>query len=110
MVDLDNNMPTSWRVFFTWLDDVKGFFFTMVRILRSSITVVFHGQPGLFVLQSSPVRSFFLRMYQTIDLATPKVPAISLMDFLFFCSIRMTCFTCIESSFDHILWVDSNSF
>ncbi|MEE6520268.1 hypothetical protein FKM82_018107 [Ascaphus truei] len=59
MVDLDNDMPTSWRVFFTCLDVVKGFFFTMGRILRSSTTVVSRGRPGLFVLQSSPVRSFF---------------------------------------------------
>ena len=29
MVHLDNDMPTSWRLFFTWLDVVKGFFFTM---------------------------------------------------------------------------------
>ncbi len=70
----------SWRVFFSWLDVVKGFFFTMERILRSSTTVVIRGRPGLFMLLSSPVQSFFLRMYQTVDLATPNVPAISLMD------------------------------
>ncbi|MEE6484584.1 hypothetical protein FKM82_013928 [Ascaphus truei] len=68
-------MPTSWRVFFTWLEVVKGFFFTMERILRSSTTVVFRGRPGLFVLQSS-----------------------------------QPCFICIESSFDCMLWVHSNSF
>ena len=34
--------------------------------LRSSTTVVFCGLPGLLVLLSSPVRSFFLTMYQTV--------------------------------------------
>ncbi|MEE6518290.1 hypothetical protein FKM82_029206 [Ascaphus truei] len=77
-------MSSSWRVFFTWLDVVKGFFITMERILRSSTTAVLRGHPSLFVLQSSPVRSFFLRKYQTVDLAAPNVPAISLVDFLFF--------------------------
>uniref|UniRef100_A0A672LRF7 Probable global transcription activator SNF2L2 n=1 Tax=Sinocyclocheilus grahami TaxID=75366 RepID=A0A672LRF7_SINGR len=56
------------------------FFFTMERILRSSTTVVLRGRPGLFMLLSSPVHSFFLRMYQTVDLTTPDIPAIFLMD------------------------------
>ncbi len=59
--------PISWRVFFNWLDVMKGFFFTMERILRSSTTVVLHGRPGLFMLLSSLVRSLFLRMYQPLD-------------------------------------------
>ncbi len=37
------------------------------------------GLPGLLVLLSSPVRSFFLRMFQTVVLAMPNVFAISLM-------------------------------
>ena len=53
MVDLDNNIRTSWEVFFTWLDVVKGFFLSMERIMQSSITAVFHGHLGLFVLPSS---------------------------------------------------------
>ncbi len=57
----------------------EGCFFTRERILRSSTTVVFRGLPGLLVLRSSPVRSFFLRMFQTVVLATPNVFAISLM-------------------------------
>ncbi len=37
-----------------------------------------------FVLLSSPVRSFFLRMFQTVVLATPNVFAISLMGLFVF--------------------------
>ncbi|CAI9532372.1 unnamed protein product, partial [Staurois parvus] len=44
-----------------------------------STTVVLHGRPCLFMLLSSPVCSSFLRMYQTVDLATPNIDAISLM-------------------------------
>ncbi len=50
---------TSRRVFFSWLDVVKGFFFFMVRILRSSTTVVLRGHPYLFMLLSSLVVLFF---------------------------------------------------
>ncbi len=46
IVDFDSGTSASWRVFFSWLDIVKGFFFTMERILWSSITVVC-GRPGL---------------------------------------------------------------
>ena len=60
----------SWRVFLIWPTVVKGFFFTRERIILSSTTVVFRGLPGLLVLLSSPGRSFFLRMFQTVDLAT----------------------------------------
>ncbi len=68
-----------------WPTVVKGVFFTRERILRSSTTVVFRGLPGLLVLLSSPVRSFFSRMFQTVVLAMPNVFAISLMGlFCFF--------------------------
>jgi len=53
------------------------------RILRS-FTVVFRGCPDLFMLLSSPVQYYFLRMYQTVDLATPNIPAISQMDLFCF--------------------------
>ncbi len=53
---------------------------------------------------------FFLRMYQTVDLATPNVPAISLMDLFCFWSLTIVCFTCMERSFDCMIWVHSNSF
>ncbi len=110
IVDFDSDRPTSWRVFFSWLDVVKGFFFTMEMILWSSTTVVLCGRPGLFMLLGSPVHSFFLRMYQTVDLATPNVPAISLMDLFCFWSLTIVCFTCMERSFDRMMWVHSNSF
>ncbi len=43
------------------VDVVNGVFFTMQRILQSSITFVLCGRRSLFMLQSSPVwRSFFL--------------------------------------------------
>ncbi len=104
IVDFDSDTLTSWRVFFTWFDVVKVFFFTMERILRSSTTVVLCGHPGLFMLLSSSVH-FFRRMYQTVDLATPNVPAIPLMDLFCFWSLTIVCFTCMKSSFDRIKWV-----
>ncbi len=79
-------------------------------ILRSSTTVVFRGLPGLLVLLSSPVRSFFLRMFQTVVLATPNVFAISLMGLFSFFSLMMACFTDRDRSLDLILTVDSNRF
>ena len=108
IVDFDTHTPTSWRVF--WPTVVKGFFFTRERILLSSTTVVFRGLPGLLVLLSSPVRSFFLRMFQTVDLATPNVFAISLIGLFWVFSLMMACFTDHDSSLDLILRVDSNRF
>lgn len=108
MVDWD--IDTSRRVLFTLLVVVKGFLFTMEMILRSSTTVVFHRNPALFVLLSSPVLSLFLRMYQTVNFATPNIVAISRMDLLCLCSLRMACFTCMENSFDCMLSVHSTIF
>ncbi len=85
----------------------EGCFLHQGRILRSSTTVVFRGLPGLLVLLSSPVRSFFLRMFQTVVLATPNVFAISLMGLFCFFSLMMACFTDSDSSLDLILTVDS---
>ncbi len=59
IVDFDSDTSTSLRVFFSWLDVMKGDFFTIERILQSSITIVLCGHPGLFMLLSSPVHSFF---------------------------------------------------
>ncbi len=59
-VDFDSDTSTSWRVFFSWLDVVKGFFFIMERILQSSTTVVLCGRPGLLMLLSSPVHCFYV--------------------------------------------------
>ncbi len=96
--------------FLIWTTVVKGVFFTRERILRSSTTVVFRGLPGLLVLLSSPVHSFFLRMFQTVVLATPNVFAISLMGLFCFFSLMMACFTDSDSSLDLVLTVDSNRF
>ncbi len=110
IVDFDTHTPTSWRVFLSWPTVVKGVFFTRERILRSSTTVVFRGLPGLLVLLSSPVHSFFLRMFQKVVLATPNVFAISLMGVFCFFSLMMACFTDSDSSLELILTVDSNRF
>ncbi len=56
------------------------------------------------------MRSFFLRMFQTVVLATPNVFAISLMGLFCFFSLMMACFTDSDSSLDLILTVDSNRF
>ncbi len=52
------------------------------------------------------MRSFFLRMFQTVVLATPNVFAISLMGLFCFFSLMMACFTDSDSSLDLILTVD----
>ncbi len=52
--DFDSDTSASWRVFFTWLDVEKGFFFTTERILWPSTTVVLCGRPGLFMFLCSP--------------------------------------------------------
>ncbi len=59
IVDFDIDTPTSWRVFFSWLDVVKCFFFTMERVLRSSTTVVLCGHPGLFYVAELTSAFFF---------------------------------------------------
>ncbi len=66
-------------------------------------TVVLRGRPGLSMFLSSPVRSSFLRMYQTVDLA-PNAPALSLMDLFCFWSLTIICFSCMERSFDRMMW------
>ena len=97
-------------LFLIWPTVVERFFFSREIILMPSTTVVFHGLPGLLVLLSSPVRSFFLRMFQTVDLAMPNVFAISLIGLFWFFSLMMACFTDCDSSLDLILRVDSNRF
>ncbi len=61
-VDFDSDTPMSWRVFFTWLDVVKGFYFTMERILRSSTTVVLLMSCPFYVAElTSPFFFFFFQ-------------------------------------------------
>ncbi len=57
IVDFDSDTPAPWRVF-SWMDVVKGVFFTTEMVLQPSTTVVLCGHPGLFVSLSS-VHSFF---------------------------------------------------
>ncbi len=59
IVDFDSDTSTSWRVFFTWLNVVKGFFFTMERILRSSTTVVLCGRPCIHFYVAELTSAFF---------------------------------------------------
>ena len=53
-------------------------------ILWSSTTAVVCALPGLLVLLNSPVHSFFLSMYQFLNLASPKVSIIFLKGSSFF--------------------------
>ncbi len=84
---------------------------------------IYHGEDSLIILLCCPLWTsspfyvaeltrvfFFLRMYQTVDLATPNVPAISLMDLFCFWSLTIVHFTCMERSFDCMMWVHCNSF
>ncbi len=77
------------------------------RILWSSTTVVLHGRPGLFMLLSSPVCSFFSECTKLLIWAL-LICYLSDGFVLFF--KPNNCFTCMESSFDHMMWVQSNSF
>uniref|UniRef100_A0A0E9XCU9 Uncharacterized protein n=1 Tax=Anguilla anguilla TaxID=7936 RepID=A0A0E9XCU9_ANGAN len=98
MVLFDTSTPTSWRVFLICSAVEKGFFLTIESILLSSDTVVFRGLPDLLLLLSSPVRSCFLTIYQTVDFDTPNFSAMSLIDFFSFFSFIMACFTGIGTS------------
>lgn len=60
------------RFFFTWVNC----FFTWVKLLLSASTDVL-SSGSLMVLLSLLVRSFILRIFQTVDLATPDVVALS---------------------------------
>lgn len=103
IVDVDIGAPTSSRVSLNCFDVVRLFFFAKERILPSATLDVFRGLPGLLMLQSLPVHSFFLRMYQIVDLATPNALAISLRDLFSFFSAMMASFTGIDSSLDFML-------
>lgn len=62
-VDFDNDMSTFHRVFLTCLHVLKGFIFTNKKIPSN----VFFGLPGLLMLFSSPLHSFFLRIIGLTD-------------------------------------------
>ncbi len=106
IVDFDIDSFTSWRVFFSWLDVVNGFFHGEDHPPLLSFMVV----QAFLCCRAHQCFLFFLKMYQTVDLVTPNVPAISLMDLFCFWSLTIVCFTCMQSSFDCMIWVHSNSF
>ncbi len=77
--DYDSDLSSAWRVLFSWLDAVKGFF-------------SYHGENPLIIHHCCPPWTsrpfyaaeltsvfFFLRMYQTVDLAIHNDPAISFL-------------------------------
>ncbi len=110
IVDFDSDTSTSWRVFFSWLDVVKGFFFTMARFLWSSTIVVLCGRPGLFLLLSSPVRPFFSEC--TKLLIWPLL--MSLLSLWLICFVLKPKNSLFHlhgdlhlASFDHMTWVHS---
>lgn len=87
------DIRTSWGVFLVWatvvfLDEGKDLSVRLHRCL-----------PGILVLLSSQVYTLFLRMDQTVDLATPNVLAISVMAFFFFLSWLMDLFIDSDSSY-----------
>ena len=60
IIRINNDIHTSSRVFLNRLG-VKGFFFTMERVLWSSTLVIFCDLPGSLVLLSSPVQYLFFQ-------------------------------------------------
>ncbi len=107
IVDFDRDTSTSWRVFFSLLDVVKGFVFTMERIFWSSNTVVLCRRPVLFMfLSSAPVLCLFSEC--TKLLIWPLL--MFLLSLWWICCLTIICFTCMDWSFDRMLWVQSNSF
>ncbi len=76
-VDFDSATATSRKVFFSWLILWKGFSFPWRGFSNHPPLLSSMDIQAFFMLLSSVVCSFFLRMYQTDDLASPKVPAIS---------------------------------
>ncbi len=99
IVDFDSDTTTSCRVFFSWLDAVKD------SLIIQHCCLAWTSRPFYVAELTS---AFFFS--QNVDLTAPNVPAISLMDLFCFLSITIVCFTCMESSFDHMMWVHSNSF
>lgn len=57
----------------------------------------------LFYVAEFTSAFLLLRTFQTVDLANPNTPALSLMDLFHFWSLIIVCFTCMESSFDHMM-------
>ncbi len=108
IVDLDReDTADPWRVFFSWLDVVKGFFFIIGEDVLCGRSCLFN------VAQLTGALLFFSEC--TKMLIWPLWLFLLWMDFSLmdlFCSWSLTivCFTCMERSFDCMMWVHSNSF
>lgn len=77
--DDDDGVPTSSRVFLTWIDFMKGFFLakqTLLQLLNFALKELV----SLLVLQSCSVRSFFSKTSEP-DLGIPEVFAVSLIGY-----------------------------
>ncbi len=90
-------MSSSWRVFSSWLDVVKGFFLERIEDGEDSL-IIQHccrlwTSITFYVAELSS--AFFYSEY-TVDLARRR--------------LTIVCFTCMESSFDCMIWVYRNSF
>ncbi len=104
IVDLDRDTADPWRVFFSLLDVVKGFFFTIWED-------VLCGRSCLFMLLSSLVRYCFSQNVPNCWFGHSECSCyLSLMDLFCSWSLTIVCFTCLERSFDCMMWVHSNSF
>ncbi|KAG7457652.1 hypothetical protein MATL_G00229460 [Megalops atlanticus] len=82
-VDCDTFTPALWRLLVMSLTDVFGFFFTALTRFLSSTAVVFLGRPVRYLLLSTPVGSFFFRIFQIVVLAMPNVCPMALISLLF---------------------------
>ncbi len=98
ILDFNSETSTSRTVSFTFLDVMKGVFFTMERILRSFPTVVLRGRPCVHFYVAELGALFFF--FRTVDLATSNVPAISLMDL--FCFLKPN--NCLFHLYGELLW------
>ena len=90
---------------------LRSFFYTKERILRSLKFSFVCGRPGSLVFLSSAVFSFFLRMYQIVALATPKVSTVCLISWFCFFSPTMaspvSISTTLEHRFKKFLWTSA---
>jgi len=86
----DKDTPASWRLFLVCWTEI---FFAIVRILLSSAVEFILGLPVPLWLQSSPVHSFLLITFQTVDCGKTKVWLRSLMVLFWFLSLIISSLT-----------------
>lgn len=108
LVDLDSDTPTSWRVLLPWLSVVKGFLFTVERIIHRCFLLWMFGSfwivEFIFAFFSYDVPNCrYGHSYYCTNLS-------NVFFFFCFCSFRVACFTCMQSSFDRMLSFHSKIF